>query len=407
LYKEDLQADIRQPELKVEVERTDGSVVDITDDIISLKIKQTEAKQGNQLDIVVANDLEKYDIFNPNSDLADVFEVNNKIMVQKGLNGNLLPAGVYFVSDAWKTHYERGKQPTLSVTAFDRSKELLNKLITTKQYKNVSTLYVLGNILLNATRLTEEDLDFEIPDETNSGSINEEYTKDDSFSVSKYEISERSHDYAKFVLGNNYLLVNDKKIDMEGNIIAIYNHIQEYEARDVGGGILAGVSVIDDLKLEIYDIEDDTKIQTITQISFQNRLHKQGYSKISNVIVSDNGQKIIFSVDNDSYNSAKIVILEKDNNQYQIEKEIKPQNEEYYIDSLGYQQGKVVVITGYHIYMYHLSNPYKYISEEETMDYVRAEANGETYPATIIDTDASFFPEAKNIFFDGENIFVG
>lgn len=158
-YKDEINKSIRLVNNIIKIEKQTGEIVDITEKVKSFEIKQYEENKSNQLNLNIVNKNGEYDVINPNSPNNDLLELNNKIIIEKGINGEILPVGKYYITDAYKAKYQRGSAPTISVTALDGMKELLRKVRTTKQYKSMATVEIIRDVLLTYTRLTEEDLD--------------------------------------------------------------------------------------------------------------------------------------------------------------------------------------------------------------------------------------------------------
>jgi hypothetical protein len=159
-YKDEINKPIRLINNIIKIEKPTGEIIDISDKVQNLKIKQFENNKSNRLEFQIINKNGEFDIMNPNSVNNDLLELNNKIIVEKGINNQILPVGTYYITNAYKTKYQRGNAPTISVTALDGMKELLSKVRTSKQYKNERTTEIIRDILLTHTRLTNEDLDF-------------------------------------------------------------------------------------------------------------------------------------------------------------------------------------------------------------------------------------------------------
>jgi hypothetical protein len=159
-YSEQINKPVRLVNNVIKIEKSTGEIVDITEKVKSIEIKQFENNKSNQLTLNIVNKNGEFDILNPNTTNNDILDLNNKIIIEKGINGEMLPVGKYYITDAYRAKYQRGSAPTIQVVALDGMKELLQKVRTTKQYRNEKTTEIIRDILLTYTRLTNEDLDF-------------------------------------------------------------------------------------------------------------------------------------------------------------------------------------------------------------------------------------------------------
>jgi hypothetical protein len=131
---------------------------DITKDVISFDIELSEHNQANKANLKISNKDGQYDKLNFNSTKRNWFKENNKIIIEKGNNGEYMPAGIYLIRSAEPEKYSRGAEQILSVKCFDKSKNLLKAKVTTDIYENMQANDIVADIAINHAGLNPSEL---------------------------------------------------------------------------------------------------------------------------------------------------------------------------------------------------------------------------------------------------------